>query len=79
MITQKWWQSKVTLLALAALVAFITTKWFGFTIPGWSEFVDLVLVVLAGVGVLNNGFNPIGFGANTIPESKKIVDRVSNT
>lgn len=73
MITQKWWQSKMNLIALAALIGFITTKWIGFTIPGWSEFVDLVLIFLAGIGVLNNGFNPVGFGANKLAPGKKIV------
>jgi hypothetical protein len=73
MITQKWWQSKVTLLALAALVGFVATKWIGHPIPDWETFVSLVMAVLAGLGIFNNGYNPVGWGANTLAPGKKIV------
>ena len=63
-MTQKWYQSKLTIAALLALFYFIVKTWIGFEIPDWDKFVTLLLTVLAGIGVLNNGTNPSGFGAN---------------
>ena len=40
--------------ALAALVAFITKEWLGWEIPKFDEFVELLLTVLVGFGVVNN-------------------------
>lgn len=64
-VKQKWYESKITIAALLALIYFVVKTWFGFEIPGWDEFVTLLIAVLAGFGVINNGTNPIGFGANT--------------
>jgi hypothetical protein len=70
-VSQKWYQSKVTILALAALIGFVSERWIGFKIPDWTIFVELVLGVLMGLGIINNGTNPIGFGANKVIVKKK--------
>lgn len=62
--TQKWWESKITIAALLALLYFVVKNWFGFEIPQWDQFVTLLLAVLTGLGVVNNGYNPTGWGAN---------------
>lgn len=41
-------------VSVAALIAFVTKQWFGFEIPQFDTFVDLVLTVLVGFGVINN-------------------------
>jgi len=65
-VKQKWYQSKPTVAALLALIYFIVKTWIGFTIPDWDIFVVLLLAVLAGFGIINNGTNPEGFGANKV-------------
>jgi len=47
-------------VSVAALVAFVLKAWFGYEIPGWDEFVNLLLVVLAGFGIINNPTNKTG-------------------
>jgi uncharacterized membrane protein len=47
-------KSPVTVAAVLALVAFVVKTWIGFEIPGWDEFVTLLLAALAGFGVVNN-------------------------
>ena len=47
-------KSRVLWLAVAALVAFVTKEWLGWEIPGFDEFVELVMAVLVGFGVVNN-------------------------
>ena len=71
MIQQKWWQSKVTWLALIAVFMFVMKEWIGIEIPKFDVFVDLMLAALGVLGVINNGYNPIGWGAN---EPKKVVE-----
>lgn len=41
-------------MAVAALIAFVTKEWFGLEIPKFDEFVELLLTVLVGFGVVNN-------------------------
>ena len=47
-------KSKVLWMAVAALIAFVTKEWLGLEIPKFDEFVELLLTVLVGVGVVNN-------------------------
>ena len=47
-------KSPVLLLAVAALIAFITKNWIGFEIPDFDQFVELLLAVLVAFGVVNN-------------------------
>ncbi len=41
-------------LSVAALIAFVVKTYFGYTIPGWDDFINLLLVVLTGFGILNS-------------------------
>ncbi len=47
-------KSPVLWMAVAALVAFITKEWIGWEIPKFDEFVELLLTVMVGFGVINN-------------------------
>lgn len=47
-------KSRVLWVAAAALVAFVTKEWLGWEIPKFDEFVELLLTVLVGFGVVNN-------------------------
>lgn len=47
-------KSPVLLLAVAALIAFITKNWIGFEIPDFDQFIELLLAVLVAFGVVNN-------------------------
>jgi uncharacterized membrane protein len=47
-------------VSVAALIAFVAKTWFGYEIPGWDEFINLLLVVLAGFGIVNNPTNKTG-------------------
>lgn len=47
-------KSKVLWMAVAALIAFVTKEWLGLEIPKFDEFVELLLTVLVGFGVVNN-------------------------
>ena len=47
-------KSPVVWVALASLIYFIVKTWVGFEIPGWDEFITLLLAALAGFGVVNN-------------------------
>ena len=47
-------KSPVLWLALAALVSFVTKNWFGFEIPKFDEFVELLLACLVAFGIVNN-------------------------
>ena len=46
--------SRVLWMAVAALIAFVTKEWLGWEIPKFDEFVELLLTVLVGFGVVNN-------------------------
>lgn len=50
-------QSKVLWVSIFALVYFVIKNWFGFEIPQWDTFVELLLTVLVGLGILNNPTN----------------------
>lgn len=47
-------KSRVLWLAVAALITFVTKEWLGWEIPKFDEFVELLLTVLVGFGVVNN-------------------------
>lgn len=47
-------RSPVLWASIMALVFFVAKKWIGFEIPEWDTFVELVMAVLIGFGVLNN-------------------------
>jgi uncharacterized membrane protein len=47
-------KSPVVWTTLAALIAFVTKKWFGFEIPSFNEFVELLLAALIAFGIVNN-------------------------
>ncbi len=51
---QNRFKSYVLWMAVAALVAFVTKEWLGWEIPKFDEFVELLLTVLVGFGVVNN-------------------------
>lgn len=52
--TQSRLKSWALWLSVAALVAFVAKSWFGYEIPEWDGFVNLLLTVLAGFGIINN-------------------------
>jgi uncharacterized membrane protein len=47
-------KSPVLWLSVAALVSFVTKEWFGFEIPKFDTFVELLLAVLVAFGIANN-------------------------
>lgn len=47
-------RSPVAIGALLALIAFVAKNWFNFEIPGWDEFVELLVVALIAFGIVNN-------------------------
>ena len=58
---QNRWKSPVAISALAALLFFVVKTWFGYEIPGWDQFITLLLAAGIAFGVLNNPVNPEGF------------------
>jgi len=54
METQSRWKSWPLWVSIAALIAFTSKTYFGYEIPEFDKFVNLVLVVLAGAGIVNN-------------------------
>ena len=57
----KRFKSPVVWTTLAALIAFITKEWFGFEIPKFDVFVELLLGCLIAFGIVNNPTNREGF------------------
>lgn len=51
---QNRFKSKVLWISVLALFYFVVKTWIGFEIPGWDEFVDLLIPVLIGFGIINN-------------------------
>ena len=58
---QKRIQSPILWVSCAALFSFVMKNWFGWEIPKFDEFVDLLLAVLVAFGVVNNPTNKEGF------------------
>lgn len=44
-------------LSVAALVGFIVKTYIGYEIPQYDTFVNLILVVLSGFGIINDPTN----------------------
>lgn len=55
------WTSPVALGALAALIFFVAKTWFGFEIPGWDQFIDLVIAAGVAFGIFNNPTDKLSF------------------
>ncbi len=53
-MTQPRYKSWALWLSVAALIVFVIKTYFQYEIPGWNDFVNLLLVVLTGFGILNN-------------------------
>jgi TM2 domain-containing membrane protein YozV len=47
--------------ALAALLFFVVKTWFGFEIPGWDQFISLVIAAGVAFGIFNNPTNKTGY------------------
>ena len=47
-------KSKVLWASVLALFYFVVKNWIGFEIPQWETFVELLLAVLVGFGIVNN-------------------------
>jgi uncharacterized membrane protein len=50
----KRFTSPVAIAALAALIYFVVKNWIGFEIPGWDDFVTLLVAALVAFGIANN-------------------------
>lgn len=53
-------KSKALWLSVAALIAFVAKTYFGYEIPEFDVFVDMLLLVFAGFGIINNPTNKEG-------------------
>ena len=53
-------KSPVVWTATAALIYFVTKEWLGFEIPGWDNFVYLLLAALVAFGIINDPTNRTG-------------------
>jgi uncharacterized membrane protein len=51
---QNRWKSWALWLSVAALIAFVSKTFFGYEIPQFDTLVNMILVVLAGFGIINN-------------------------
>ncbi len=47
-------------LAVAALVGFVSKTYFNYEIPEFDTLVNMILIVLAGFGIINNPTNKGG-------------------
>lgn len=41
-------------VSVGALIAFVSKTYFGYEIPQFDQLISLILVVLAGFGIINN-------------------------
>jgi uncharacterized membrane protein len=60
-MVQNRFKSWALWLSIAALISFVAKTYFGYEIPQFNELVDLILIVLTGLGILNNPENKTGF------------------
>ena len=58
---QSRWKSPVAWSALAALLFFVVKTWFGFEIPGWDQFISLVIAAGVAFGIFNDPTNKTGY------------------
>lgn len=76
LVTQSRWNSLITWAAVAAAILLVLQAAGFITVAQAEELklaINAVLVALVGLGVLNNGTNPVGYGANPIPAGYKLV------
>jgi len=65
-MVQKFWQSKMFWISVAALIAWASKTVWGVNIDAQiNSFLDVAFPVVAFLGVANNPTNATGFGANT--------------
>ena len=50
-------KSPVVWAAAIALLTFVLNTWCGVEIPGWDEFVGLLMAALVAFGIVNNPDN----------------------
>lgn len=58
---QSRWKSPVAWSAIAALIFFVAKTWGGYEIPGWDEFITLLVGALTALGIFNNPEKKKGF------------------
>ncbi len=58
---QSRWKSPMAWSALAALLFFVAKTWLGFEIPGWDQFISLVIAAGVAFGIFNNPENKDSF------------------
>ena len=58
---QSRWKSPVAWSAIAALLFFVVKTWFGFEIPGWDQFISLVIAAGVAIGIFNNPTDKTGY------------------
>ena len=51
---QSRWKSPVAISAAAALIFFVVKTWFGYEIPGWDQFITLLIAAGIAFGIFNN-------------------------
>jgi len=58
---QSRWKSPIAWSAIAALLFFVVKTWFGFEIPGWDQFISLVIAAGVAFGIFNNPTDKTGY------------------
>ena len=58
---QSRWESPIAWSAIAALLFFVVKTWFGFEIPGWDQFITLVIAAGVAFGIFNNPTDKTGY------------------
>ena len=58
---QSRWKSPVAWSAIAALLFFVVKTWFGFEIPGWDQFISLIIAAGVAIGIFNNPTDKTGY------------------
>lgn len=58
---QSRWRSPVAIATALALLFFVVKTWFGYEIPGWDTFVELILAAGIAFGIFNNPTDKAGY------------------
>lgn len=58
---QNRFRSPVAISALAALIFFVIKVWFKFEIPGWDQFITLLIAAGVAFGIFNDPTNGASF------------------
>ena len=56
-INQEWYKSPVVWSTMAALIFFVVKTWIGIEIPGWDKFIEIVIALGVGFGIINSPVN----------------------